>query len=372
MHDLKDLSSEILSIQQEYLTLVERSSVALDLNYFSSHECRCFIDDVRGFWLERKEIVRYCWDKISDVADCFILSAAINLKVEFNNHYPFKAVGDFQLLHDPFIKMERFYRVPEGSINSEEVQKEFRHVVEDTLMILKSHSSDFFFLDMSIMRLELEADKFKTIRKGYDNFLSNLFKGKETEDLPNLLSTYSDIENNIDPNIVQLLIFNDSSDHDLPLGERVERFISKQRNLSHSSVSDNECEKFLLAFWCLYCQAADTILSCLAAGFYPYFRSEVPAKYFYLLFKCYENDEAVLEFIWKSISAYFLGQGMEQIGVDAVEFARYRDYLSSEKPYKALINALDFDVEKLKSYRIEEISKTVKPIVEKVQKDLGL
>ncbi len=312
------------------------------------------------------------WDKITDHSDCFILSAAINLKVEFNNHYAFKAVGDYQLLHDPFIKMERFLRAPQSTVDTEEIEKQFRHIMKDTICILDNYVNDFSFIDLSILGEASEEDRMETIQKGYYNLLRQAFDREDVDNLSDKFSTYDQIEKSLDPSICQMLVFNDGDNSELSLGTRVEKFVSHQKTLSRGVIPDNECERFLMALFCLYSQAVDTILRCLAVGMYPFFRSEIPAKYFLLLSRGYSADKTMLEFIWKAISAYFIGKEIEQLDIEKIPFDEYKKYLACERPYENLVRSFELEGLTTENFSIAKISKAVQPIIERLKGDLHI
>lgn len=372
MDNIYYLISEISSVQEQYRELVRKSAVALDLNYYQSRKCLCFIDDIRRFWLERKEILRYSWDRITDHSDCFILSAAINLKVKDYNHYSLKAAGVHQLLHDPFIKMERFLRAPQANVDTEEIEKQFRHIMKDTTCILDNYINDFAFIDLSIIGEAPEEEKMKTIRKGFNNFLRQTFNREDIDNLSDILPTYELIEKSLDPSICQMLVFNDGDNSEASIGARVENFVKHQKGLSKGFIPDNECDRFLMALFCLYSQAVDTILSCLAVGMYPFFRSETPAKHFLLLSRGYSEDSSILEFIWKAISAYFIGKNIEQLDLDKIPFEEFKKYLACERPYEKLISSFELKGLTAENFSVAEISKTVKPIIEKLRDDLQI
>jgi len=366
----KFLISELITIQDKYRDLVNRGYKILDLHYFTLDKCLWFIDEVSSFWLQHREILKYCWDRISDRNDCFVLSAAINLKVKSGNHYPFRAIGDYQLLHDPFLKLENFLRAPYGSVNAEEVELQFRHVMKDTIDILTNYSHDFFFIQLSIIG-SVSDDKIDTIHQGYENLLKEIFGKTGIDCLSQEYPTYELIEKRLGPDICQLLLFNDHNDVNMSLGERVEAFMKAQKPLTGNVTSGSECDRFLLALFCMYSQAIDTILSCLSAGVYPYFRSEIPAKYFYLLLRNYSGDEAMTEFIGKGVASYFLANGIEQLDIVNMPFDVYRDYVLREQPYATLINCLVPDGAKDIDCRPSNISKIVTPIIDKLRVDFG-
>lgn len=366
------LESELKSVQAQYYDLVKRGFSTLDINYFSPQKCLWFVDEVTGFWLDRKQLLNYCWDRLTQKFDCFILSAAIGLDVAGGGQYRFKAVGDYQLLHDPFIKLERLLRAPANVVNSDDIESRFRSVMQDTMSILDNHLYDFFFIDLSVLGVTSETEKIKSFQQGYQNFLKQLFEEDDFDSISEKYPTYFSVEQHLPSGTLDLLLFNNLNDQNLSLGERVDKFLQSQRSLANTSSIGNECDKFLFVLFCLYSQATDTILSCLSAGVLPYYRSEVPIRYFYLLMRGYKGDEMMMVFIRKSIAAYILGSGVEQLGVEKVPYINYRKYLYKNNPYGKMINSLQTIQDKKIGDDPRHISKIVNPIIDKIKLDLNL
>lgn len=361
--------TELKTIQDEYRIIVQHGFDILNLNYFSPDKCLWFVDVVSGFWLERKNLTSYILDRITEHNDCFILSAAINLQVNRNNHYPYRAVGDYQFLYDPFLKLEGLLRATAGSVNTDELQSQFRYVMSDTLNILNRYPYDFFFIGG--LDQTSKDQKIETIHQGYDNFLKQLFNEEDASVLPDKFSTYELIEKQL-AEAADIILFNDSDDDCLLLGARVERFLTVQRGLSSKFTSGSEYERFSLALFCLYSQAVDTMLTCLAAGMYPYYRSQIPVRYFYLLLQGYSEDPIHLEFIGKTNAAYFLGHGIDCLDIEKIPFSQYRAYVTNEQPYVRLIRDLSLDGAGTMKYQPSDISKVIATIIEKIKSDLDL
>lgn len=371
MSKLEYLKTELFSIQKEYKNLVINGDNKLKLNYYSCDQCRYFIDEVKRFWLEHRDILRLCWDRITDESDCFILSAAIYLQVESGNHYSLKGVGDNQLLPDPFLKMEQFLRAPGHLVDSEMVERQFRSIVCDTLTVLDNFCDDLLYIDLAAIGGVSGEDHGKYIHESYKNFLKQSFESEDIDKLANEMSTYEEIERALHPFIRDSLIFTDQDDISLPLGERVENFLDKQKTIGMSFIPENVFDKFSMAVFCLYAQAVDTILKCLSVGVYPFFRHEVPAKYFLMLTFGYHEDEAVVEFIWKAIIAYFIGKEIKQIDTSNLSFHDFSSSLVNVNPYEMVVKSLKSHTNNFADCTIKEVSEAVKPAILKLRYDLG-
>lgn len=370
MQELDYLKLELDRIQEEYKVVVLKGAADLDLNYYLLQNCFFFIDEIKRFWLERKELLRFCWDRITDQDDCFLLSAAIYLQVASDNQYSFKAVGNYQLLPDPFIKMEKFLRASNSVVESEEIERQFRSVVKDTTNILENYTHDFKFIDVSVLGGPSEDDRMETIEKGYVNFISQAFNTDDLNTFASNLSTYELIETALHPYIREILIFSDSDDGKLCLGERVEKFLERQKTITRTHLPENAFDRFSMAVFCLYSQAVDTILKCISVGIYPFFRSDVPVKYFYMLTFGHPEDEPVLEFIWKSIVGYFIGKEIEQLDIAKIPFDDYAAYLKTELPYEKIVSSLQIEKGEVATCSITEVAKAVRCVINKLKIDL--
>lgn len=372
MSYMTDIHLQLKTIQEEYLDLVAHGAKILDSNYYESNKCLWFIDQISGFWLERRGILNYCWNRVVDEHDCYILSAAINLKIESNSHYPFMAMGDYHLLHDPFLKLEGMLRAPIGTVNTDELDRQLRHVMKDTLAILTGYSDNFFFVNLDVIGPSSEADKMETIHRSYENFLKQLFETDDISKLSEEYPTYEEIEEKLSAETCSLLLFNGPGDYDVPLGERVDTFLTCQQVLGDKVTSGNQCKRFMLALGCMFSQALDTILTCISVGFYPYYRWEVPIKYFFLILSNFKDDGVITELISKTIGVYFLGNGIEHIDIERIPFDKYCDYLKAESPYSNLVKELITDNPKAIRDKPSDMAGIVGPIIDKIKCDLNL
>ncbi|GFO55954.1 hypothetical protein GMSM_29610 [Geomonas sp. Red276] len=364
-------SDELAQIQYGYHDLVMHGFEVLNLNYFSHEKCLWFVDELCGFWLERKEILRHIWSRVVDDNDCFILSAALNLKIDKNNHYAFRAIGDYQVLHDPFLRLEGLLRAPYGAVNTEEVETQFRYIMQDTLSILREFPSDFHFINMELV-WPSEEDKMEIINAGFDGFIKHLFEEDDSSVLPAKYPTYDLIEKRLLPWSRVVLHFNSSDDADISLGERVEAFVRVQRAVSDKVTAGNEYNRFVLALFCMFSQAMDPILSCLSSGLYPFYRGDVPVRYFYLLMQNFIDNEGFIDFIAKTNAAYFLANGIDRLSVNNVSFEDYSKYIDEKQPYSKLLETLRCGHSGVMRYKPSDISEAVKPILEMIQSDLNL
>ena len=139
----------IRKAQDRYFELLLEHRKTLSDSDFSAKTFTIMLDDLKYFWLERLEILEFELDELAADYSCFLLSGAIYLNISNNEHYYFKSLGDFHLLSDPLLKVEPYFRYPEGSINYEDYKDYFKNVYNDLLKILENFKNYFFILPIS-------------------------------------------------------------------------------------------------------------------------------------------------------------------------------------------------------------------------------
>jgi len=112
--------SNILEMHEEYCSLVLSAETFVSSGEEGLTQRSIFIDKVKAFWLEHREIYKFSWNRIPRNQDCAVLSGATYLQCEKKSHYPFKAIGDMHFLPDPFLKQEMFFRLPKGATDYDE------------------------------------------------------------------------------------------------------------------------------------------------------------------------------------------------------------------------------------------------------------
>jgi len=363
MREIDCLKKELVSVQNDYKTLVNKGVDRLNLCNYDLQKCLYMVDDIKRFWLERKDLIKYCLDELTDQEDCFILSAATFLQVDSYNQYSFKAVGDYQILPDPFIKMENFLRAGNTFADPVEIKKQFSNIARDTEILLGEYAGDFIFIDASSVSASSHNDRMETIHNSYVNFLKQIFNANDIDKLNDEFPTYKQIEEALPEGILSLLIFSDSNDQYLSLEDRVEKFLEKQKQILSKNIPKCDFDKFSFSLFCIYSQAIDTVLQCISLGFFPFFRNDVPVKYFFMLTTGYPDDEYLLKFIWKSIVGYFIGKEIEQIELDSIPFNDFAKQVIEEAPYNKIINSLQLNTCIPSDLTISKVANVVKPII---------
>lgn len=106
----------ILQFQSEYRELIAQFTSNHNIDELTPRQIALFMDEVKYFWMERLDIIDVELESLTEHNTCFLLSGAIYLNVSENEHFYFKSLGDFHLLHDSFLKIEHFFRIPEDLI----------------------------------------------------------------------------------------------------------------------------------------------------------------------------------------------------------------------------------------------------------------
>ena len=97
--------------QNEYEVLLKKYESIVFNEEVSSFQIARIIDIVDCFWLDKLDIIEYELEKVTYHNDCFLLSGVIYLDIESNEHYVYKALGEYHFLYDPLHKLEIFLEV---------------------------------------------------------------------------------------------------------------------------------------------------------------------------------------------------------------------------------------------------------------------
>lgn len=218
--------SKILGIHEDYCRMILSADNFSPSGKEGLVQRAIFIDKIKAFWFEHREIYRFAWNRIPREQDCVVLSGATYLQCEKKSHYPLKAIGDLQFLPDPFLKQEMFFRLPKAITDYDEVNHQFDNILTDTQRVMKELKNDFFFIPQGILAPETVSQRMDLISQKFEDFLFSVFKEPPAsmEDYRTRFSTFEAIEDGIAPHSRDLLLFTDQSDVDLSIQERIHRF----------------------------------------------------------------------------------------------------------------------------------------------------
>ena len=144
----------IQKAQDEYLKLLlEYQEYVVGGDLSVTRICE-LLDEIKCFWLERTKIIEFELEELTDNMMCFALFGAIYLDVSEYEHYYFKSFGDRQILLDPILKMDSFFRISQNKINYEFTTNYFKKAYLDTIEVLTTYKGCFLILPIDEIALE--------------------------------------------------------------------------------------------------------------------------------------------------------------------------------------------------------------------------
>ena len=155
--------SMIAKAQQDYLDLLLRYESPIFSSDLTMRKFAAFLDEIEIFWLKRIDIISYELESLTNKAQCFLLSGAIYLDIEDNEHCYFKTLGDYHVLSDPLLKMEVFARAYDDTMDNAGIIRYLRDTYEDTGKLLQDYSTEFFILPIRKIVSKSEVDYAKVI-----------------------------------------------------------------------------------------------------------------------------------------------------------------------------------------------------------------
>ncbi|MDO8261339.1 MAG: hypothetical protein Q7T50_07685, partial [Candidatus Magasanikbacteria bacterium] len=173
---ISPLVPNIKKTQEEYLAMLNQYKSFFDQQEVRIKEIAFMVDEIKCFWLEKLDIVKFELEELAKDNSCFLLTGAIYLDVSGYEHYYFKSLGDYHLLPDPFLRMEYFFRVPEDKINAKETIDYLKDVFPDTIEILTKYKNQFFILPVREIAVKDESEHYDLLEKFFLRFVSSILQ----------------------------------------------------------------------------------------------------------------------------------------------------------------------------------------------------
>ena len=255
----------IQQFQAEYYELITQFSSSHSVNELTARQISLFIDEVKYFWMARLDILNVELEGLTEHRICFLLSGATYLNVTDKEHFYFISLGDFHFLHDSFLKIENFFRLPEGSVDTDEYVNVFRRSLIDTTKILEKYQSIFYILPIQLLAIEDEQKHHELLNKFFMRFISSIFK-KEYEDQDSFcedFDTFEDIENHLEPYVRNRIVFNSFSEDGVPLRRKIESYNASAPGYAQLVTGQPEARVFLVTLYSYVAQISDILLICL-------------------------------------------------------------------------------------------------------------
>ncbi|MHC5935264.1 hypothetical protein [Nostoc sp.] len=350
----------IMQFQSEYHELITQFTSSHNIDELTARQIALFMDEVKYFWMKRLDIIDVELESLTEHNTCFLLSGALYLNVSENEHFYFKSLGDFHLLHDPFLKIEHFFRIPEDLIDIGEYVSLFRRVLIDSIKVLDNYQFKFFILPIQLLAVESKQNHRELLNKFFMNFISSIF-GKKYEDQDSFCedyNTFEDIENHLDPHVRNRITFNNYREDDLSLRRKIEIHKASQLGFEQLMTGKSEAEMFLVTLYSYLAQIADILLTCSMLRLYPYIRYEVTFRYLWLIMYTFIEDEKLRDMIEKAIVFYIFRKKMDGAFEHFESFEYYCEKIAEKKALPKILNSMrenDIDIFQSGIQKVAEI-----------------
>lgn len=310
--------------QDEYLELLESYEDLITSNP-SFIDIITVIDAVDKFWRSRLSIIEKDIDVLVESGSCMILSGAIYLDYAENDHYRYKALGHYHLLHDSILKLEHMFRVPEGQLEFMEISRVFKNAFQDELLILRNTNNEFLYVPLHMLESQLFKDKSELLMKGFWSIISHLFNKniESPNEFIELYPSYADIEQGLGSEKIKTLIFNGEHDSELSIEDRVETYINNGMGLGNLLARKTDAEKFLTVLRGFTLQVMDILMTGVVFQVVPFIRFYVTFHYFILINHSFADDKKIKSMIERAIITYIF---YHEIDVEKLAQSNFEEF----------------------------------------------
>jgi hypothetical protein len=337
--------TNIQKSQAEYLNLVLSHSKAINKDKNCANNIGMMLDDVKVFWIERLNIIEFELEELTEKYCCFLLSGAIYLDVSEYEHYYFKSLGDYQLLYDPFLKMEQFFRLPTDKIDMDYVGAYLKKVYKDTFQILTNYNTQFYILPIRQIAIDSEEEQFEILNKSFLNFLSSAFDDNfsSQQEFCDKYNSYEDIEKAMAPYIREHLILSEIDGTDSPLRDKISSYMATQMNIQKLVEDKSEAQIFCISVFSWYSQIVDTLLVCTRLRINPFIRFNITFHYLSLILHAFSEDTVLKKMIEKTIIFYVFYKTIDMKLFRNITFSEYSSRMREEKLLDHIVERLDIE-----------------------------
>jgi hypothetical protein len=141
------------------------------------------------------------------------------------------------------------FRKPVDEINVTFTVEYFKQAYLDTLQILTTYKGYFYVLPIQEIAIEDPENHSQFINMFLWRFISGAFNYEFTnkQDFNNKFNSFEEIEAGLNTDIRDYFVFNELSDRNLLLRERVEKYCDQITNISSEVTIESDAKKFLIA-----------------------------------------------------------------------------------------------------------------------------
>lgn len=352
--------------QEGYLSLLLQYKEIVQAESLSVTKICSLLDEVKCFWLSRLKPIEFELEELTESQTCFVLSGAIFLDTSEYEHYYFKSLGDRHIISDPFSKFDMIFRHPESEINVTNMIDYFRRAFFDTVEILTTYKEFFYILPIQEIAVE-DPQKLDEFREFFFwKFISGTFDNEfeNNKDFYKKYKSFEEIEAGLSSHVRDHLIFNNFSDRNLSLRERIEKFRGQITNVSSGINVKSDVQMFLIAVSSYIMQIADIFYVCSVLKINPYIRFDITFAYFTIVMNIFDDDDNLRSMIERTLVCYLFYKTIDECRFKNFTFPDY---------YKRLENKplLDSILKRIHAQEIDilnhETSMVVKIIMEEFE-----
>ena len=214
----------IKRIMGEYRILLERYED--NLENFTISDYKRLIGEIKMFWYRNRKSINYLLSHITEDDKVAFLAGAVRLDIINNGHYEYVLVGKVRLINEPLLKMAAFYNGTEDEINFDYTNRYVKECIQDILILLREYKDDFYILPIEYVTMR-ECEEYRlTLSDAAEKMILSMFSTEynDIQDFCSRNKTYEDIENNLLPQIKNLLIFCGLEDLKMPLRDKCNNY----------------------------------------------------------------------------------------------------------------------------------------------------
>ncbi|EKS06766.1 hypothetical protein LEP1GSC071_0256 [Leptospira santarosai str. JET] len=350
--------------QSEYYKILLKYKEKVELNNLNRREISHLLDEIKSFWLKRKDLIEFELLETTKSNDCFLLCGAVYLRMKDNQHYYFKSLGNCHFLSDPFLKLENYFRLPEEYAIDTSAIDYFIKVFYDIINILENYSDYFYILPIHEIIISDQEEYKAVIGELFIESISEIFKKEFSDGLEfcKIFRTFEEIEKGLDSGMSRVFVYNFEEDPSLPLRVKVLNYFKNQMSVPEIAKKMSEPELFLFATFAYFSQFLDLMNICISLKMSPYIRSNLTFHYFFHFMENFADDLVSRNIIENGIIFYIFAKTIKENQLVKHEFEKYCSHIKKmdslsrikEEIKRREINIFENEFEKLQTIILDE------------------
>lgn len=328
----------IKRIVDEYRILLERYED--NLENFTISDYKRLIGEIKMFWYRNRKSINYLLSHITEDDKVAFLAGAVRLDIMNNGHYEYVLVGKVRLINEPLLKMAAFYNGTEDEINFDYTNQYVKECIQDTLILLREYEDDFYILPIEYITMsECEEYSF-ALSDVAEKMILSMFsiEYNDIQDFCSRNKTYEDIENNLLPQIKNLLIFCGLEDLKMSLRGKCNNYLKSNGNIIPFMKNMGESQLFSLLVMQFCMQAIAIVMIMDMYHMIPFIRNDVTFQYFTILSQL---DIASVFIKQKYLNVYIPYVVQKTFDFSDYEYNFVKIHMGNEKMIDAIINMIE-------------------------------